>query len=409
LLAQGCFAASAPFVAPQPTDATDLAARARSDPADVQAIASLALLQIAEGRTEEARALLSPAVDALPEDPALPLLLAIADELEGQPAAARDRYDDYRRARVGRLAARAEQRRVVVDAGALRQDAQRSLGVPSDSIPGDRGLVAVLPFARSSNDEAIYAESAAVAALMGWDLSGGWNVVDGARVRVLLDEMDVAATDLAELSLGVELGRRLGAARVVQGTMRRPSVQTAEWDITVTSLDPGTTARVDHFSLTGLVAQVLPMQQRAAVMVRESLEDEFRQDRPGVVYTVSAQALTSLGRGLLAMDRDDPSAARDAFSEAVELDGQFAGARALVARMDTILTAPALNVLAEEVARVGELQRAVAGLRTSPSSLHQTTMTRLGRSDRATVSELLGLDAAPGGTLLDLTFVLPGN
>jgi hypothetical protein len=240
-------------------------------------------------------------------------------------------------------------------------------------------------------------------------LSGGWNVVDGARVRVLLDEMDVAATDLAELSLGVELGRRLGAARVVQGTMRRPSVQTAEWDITVTSLDPGTTARVDHFSLTGLVAQVLPMQQRAAVMVRESLEDEFRQDRPGVVYTVSAQALTSLGRGLLAMDRDDPSAARDAFSEAVELDGQFAGARALVARMDTILTAPALNVLAEEVARVGELQRAVAGLRTSPSSLHQTTMTRLGRSDRATVSELLGLDAAPGGTLLDLTFVLPGN
>jgi len=406
---QGCFAASAPFVAPQPMDATDLETRVRTDFTDLRPISTLALLHIREGRPDRARALLAPVAETLPADPALPFLLGIAEELAGQPSSARDHYDEYRRTRVGRLAQRAEQRLVAVDAPAVRMDAQRSLDLPLDPAAGDRDLVVVLPFARSSDDEATYAESAAIAQLIEWDLSDDWDVVRGARVRVLLDEMDVPVPDLADLSLGVEVGRRLGAARVVQGNMRRPSVQTAEWEITVLSLDAGAMARVDHFAMTGLVAQVLPMQQRAAVMVRESLEDEFLQDRPGSVYTVSVPAMTAVGRGLLALDRNEPSLARDAFREAVELDPLFLRAQALVSRMDTVLTAPPFEVLAEEVARVGELQRAVEGLRVAPAALHQTTMTHLGRSDRAAVSELLGLDAAVAGALLDLTFVLPGG
>ncbi|MEX2048972.1 MAG: hypothetical protein WEB90_05285 [Gemmatimonadota bacterium] len=412
IAAQGCFVGSTSFDPPAPTRVAVYEARMAADPSDVTAAVSLAVLQLREGRAEDARELLVRADAAVPGDPALMLLRAIAEERVGDYATAGASYAAYRRSHIGVLARHAGIRMAAMGATTLRLDTRRALSEPLiDPEDLDERLIAVVPFSHSGSDVDAEALSAAVADVVTRDVgaTGRWSTVDGARVRVLLDEMDVPIARRADLDVALEVGQRLGAARVVQGVSRRVSLDVVVWDITVLSLREGRVLQVDQVALEGGVTQVLPMQRRLSALVGQVLAPQGAEERSEPGRTNDPAALTAFGSGLLAWDRGDVAAARAAFGRALELAPRFAEAEERVAFFDELLAAPPLDSLIVEVARVGELQRSVAALRAAPGSTHRDALARVGGRERALVSDMLGLDALTGGVLLDLTFTLPGG
>jgi hypothetical protein len=176
---QGCFLASDPFVAPGPTDAPGLEARVAADSSDVDAVVGLAVLRLEEGNADAARNLLTRANRFVPGDPAIPLLLAIAEERLGEYGSAHERYTSYADGRIGTLVGRAGLRAYAIEALAFRDQARSGLaGAPPEPPMTDPGLVAVLPFAHSG-DADVEAQSAAVSTVVSWDVGdAGWRAMD---------------------------------------------------------------------------------------------------------------------------------------------------------------------------------------------------------------------------------------
>ena len=411
LSAPACFLASDPFQSPAPAEAPDLEARLAADSADMDAAVRLAVLHLLAGRAEEAQALLQRADGASPGDPAIRLLLAAADERLGAFVPAAMAYEGYRRTRTGSLATLAQERLVAIQPSVLRERARTIASAPrSDSLPMDPDLVAVLPLVRTASDASASAESAAISALVARGLAErGWRVVDDMLLRLVLEEMRVAPSALADVALGVEIGRRLGASRIVQGTARRVSLTSTEWDVTILTIEGPTSLRIEHVAIAAGPGATPAMQQRMSVLVRGVLERRQLAEPLGESATLSSVAFVSFGAGLLALDRGDAEAAREAFSEALMADPTFVDAAAMTSRAEVALRAPPLDSLIHEAARVGGLQRAVLALRSAPGSVHQAALARVGEGERALFTDVLGLDDLTGSVLLDVTFTLPGG
>jgi len=412
IAAQACFVGSTSFDPPAPSQVGMYETRLAADPSDVSASVSLAVLRLREGRAEEARNVLAEADAAVPGDPAVMLLRAIAEERVEDHTAARASYAAYRESHIGVLARHAGTRLASMSATTLREDSRRALTGPlTDPEDLDQRLIVVVPFSHSGSDPDAEALAAAVAEVVGQEVgsTGRWNTVDAARVRVLLDEMDVPVARRADVGVGVEVGRRLGAARVVQGVSRRVSLDVTVWDVTIVSIRDARVLEVNQVALEGGITQVLEMQRRLSALVTRVLEPQGAEERNTPGQTEDPAALTAFGNGLLAWDRGDAAAAHEAFARALTLDPGYAAAEERVAFFEGLLAAPPLDSLVVEVARVGELQRAVATLRAAPGSTHRDAIARVGGRERTMLSDMLGLDALTGDALLDLTFTLPGG
>lgn len=412
LLAQGCFLTSTPYTPPTADDAERYSARVATDSTDVEAAAALALLHLQQGREEAAEVLLARVDERLPGDPAVPLLLAIARERLGNQRAAYDGYGSYRSSHIGQLAGRAGTRMRALGASIVRQNARDLLALGPGAFPlRDDGLVAVLPFAHSGGAPDAEGLAVAVAEISAREVGDvrGWDAVDGAMVRALLDEMGVPVARRADLAVGVEVGRRVGAAHVVQGVSRRLSLEVVVWDVTVTTLGEGSVLQVYQVALESAVGQVVGMQRRLSRLVEQVAADQPTATRDGPPVTESVAAMAAFGEALLAWDRGDIAAARAAYALAVELDSDFVLAAEQAALFDELASAPSLDSLAIEAARLGELQRWVAALRTGPGSPHGDALARVGARERPLVADMLGLDALTGSVLLDLVFTIPGG
>jgi hypothetical protein len=412
LLLGACFIGTDPFVAPAPADRAGLESRVSRDSTDVSAVVALSVLGLAEAREEEVVALLEPAVERMPLDPVLPLLLGLARERAGLPLAAYDTYADYTEGHIGRLADLGGRRLEVVRVRARQEQADRLLAdAVGGEAPNPRTIV-VLPFSHSPSDARAGDFAAAVATLLAEDLRQyGWPVIDPQLARILLGGVTTDPEAYDDVSTGVTVGWLVGAGRVVQGTMGAPVADSVRWDVTLTTLTPAEAPEIAYQTVVGAANDLPNIERQLAVVLQDVLERSVQRDRFGPAHTQSSSALEAYGRGLLAMDRDDLGAARAAFEQAVELDSTFVEARDLAARAAILEAANAEPVeeIATTIARVGELQRSVLDLRSGPVSAHQQALTEVAARDRLLLTDVLGLDRLGGATLLELQFVLPGG
>lgn len=413
-LMEGCILGSAPFEHPTSNDLPGLERRLAADATDVEAGVALSVTALSEGRYAEARVLLEDLVDRLPGDPALPVLLGIADQELGDVQAARNRYVAYRESHGGGpLVEHSQIRLDMVEAAALREDVRALLAREgSPAAPRVTTRVLVLPFARSGDDAQAEAESTALTALLTAHLrTRSWLPADDRFVRLLLDEMDLPPARLGELSVGLRLARLTTAGHVVQ--MRSTSLvpDSVRWDVTVTGVAADGGLSIEHLALVGDAQRTLEMEQRMASMLLEVMGPASEADEAAESHTGSIDALRLFGRGVLALDRGETSEALEAFERARAIDPDFEEAGALVRRLQAVLALEERPLDAElvEVARVGERIRAVALLGSVQGGGQERALENVGRRDRAVIPEVLGLTRLSGGVILDAVFSPPGG
>ena len=416
LLLTGCMLGSDPFTTPAPSEFSDLAETVERDPTDIEAALLLAAGYLAAGRLEDARGVLDVAHTEVPGDPTVVMAMGVVEQELGMYQRALDHYTDFLVSqRSSSFASQIEARFEAILPAALREDARGQLAgetAVGGDVP-DSLTIAVLPFAFDPQ-QADQAEplSVALAEVLAWDLDGApFEVVAPELVRTLVDEMTTDAAQLSHLSVAARAGTLLGAGRVVQGRISAPTAGPVAWDVTVVTLSEEGQMSLVPLRAEGDAGSILDLEKRMAFMVHGALGEYVQPVDAGGVnrrQTVSVEALLAFGRGLTASNTGDHSSAQAFFAEAVELDAEFTQAGSRAARAASAVAASLLtpSVTLEEGARIGEMQRAVQALRSSPNSVQQQSLDRVGARERAVLAEILGWDHVGVDFILDLTFTV---
>jgi tetratricopeptide (TPR) repeat protein len=160
----------------------------------------------------------------------------------------------------------------------------------------------------------------------------GLKVVERARLQALLDELKLGSSGLANPATASRAGHLLGAGRVATGSYVNPS--TGEMTIDSVLAQTSTSQVIANQSATGQVMQFFEVEKQLANEILASLGyDKTRLQSEGVYakiekpQTTSFQAFSAFSRGLDAKDRQDYTAARSDFQQALAYDPNFEAAR----------------------------------------------------------------------------------
>lgn len=414
----GCFVTSEPFATPTPAEMSNLETAVRGDSTDVEAVARLAAGYVSGGQTEEARRVLANAHRRVPDDPTILVTLGIVEHELGLYDSAADRYEIYLLTHRGAFPDRVQARLDAIRNEDVRAEMQALLALDGTASESDGGArtpdpdrIAVIPFDVPDADGAVEPLGTALSWMVGRDLAAaGFQVVDRAAVRSLVEVMEVEPAQRSGLSLGVEVGRLLGAGQVILGEVRSDGSTGISWSATAISLEGNGQIRIAPVVAEAALDEVLQLESTMVELLRRSAAGELFLPGPGDPSPTPPpsvpDALLAFGRGLRAMDVGAFEEAENEFEEALALDPAFdraaeLGRRAGLARITAEI--PLLATL-EEAVRIGEFQRAVRTLRTSPGSTQQEALSRVGDRARAPVSEVLGLDRLGGSAVLELVF-----
>ena len=422
-----CSVVSEPFETPSPVEVSPLERIVREDSTDVEAVARLATGYLAEGRAEDARAILSATHRRVPGEPTILVALGVVEQALEMYASAADRYRRYLdmgggalsesvRARLDAIrneALRAEMRALLASR-AVGSESEVSDGSPEPSLDADR--VVILPFVTPVDDPELQALGTGLTWKLARDLGReGLDVVDRNMVRALVDVLEVPTSEGTELSLALDVGGLLGAAHVIVARLERVNPEALSWMATTVSRDPGGRIRVAPVEGRSGLSHILDLESYLAELARRSIEGEPLMPRPGQLSARGSpsnpEALLAFGRGLQAMDSGAHAQAESALEAAGAADPEFDRAEELARRAGLARAAAGRPLVAtlEDVVRVGELQRAVLGLREMPGAAQQEAEARVGGRHRAEISEILGLDRPGGSVLLEVIFTPAGG
>lgn len=409
----GCILNSDPYLPPSPADRVAFEARLAADSTDVDAVVALAVFDLGDARAESAARLLQRTVVRAPDDPVVPLLLAVAEEARSI-SSARVAYGNYARGRGGALAEWARARMDALEVAAVTEEVRRALAAPApDLTQADSRSVVVLPFAYSSGDQIEQGLATALSTLVTSDLRrrGQWDLVDDRRARIALREMRIASESLLDLAVAASIGPYVGARHVVQGRFVPAPADSVIWEVTVTTLTAGAEPTVARFAIKGAVTEASLMERRMPNLIRNTLDGEQLVDELSPRHAELEVAMVAFGNGVMALDRDDQEAAEIAFERAFALDSTFLEAGELQVRTAAVTSTrivPLPTQLAE-IARVGERQRAVLALQMAGGSAHQQALSRVGARERPLLADALGLDAFGANVLLEIRLVPLGG
>jgi len=376
LAAGACGGPGVPRPAPAPAVAT-LEARAARDPGSAEAAVLLGAAYRDAGRLDDAARVLAGAHRRAPRDARAMLLLGLVLEDRGDLAGARALYTAFERGGASRrLRNQLRDRTALLERRARQAEVRDAVAHEARlaATPARPGTVAVFPFLFAGGDESLRPLERALAEFLVTDLSqtGRLEVVERARVQLLLDEIGLAASGRIDPATAARGGRLLGAARVVQG--RLGGTQAAlEMEVRVARVTPAG-ARPDGNAVgqRGGVRELVAMQKRLALGIYERLGvDLTPAERERVLRrpTENLQAVLAYGRGLEAADAGDFARAADHFTQAATLDPAFAAARAQARTAEGAGRAASVStaqVLAEPRAEPGAELEAVRALVPSP-------------------------------------------
>lgn len=222
LLAAGCSAATPPPGGPSARERPGLEARLAGDSADARSLVRLGAAYRSAERRAEARGVLERALTRDPENSGAVLLLGITYEELGLHSRARELYGRYQQ--VGRspgLKTELGKRLALLDRREMEDAARDALAREAElaRTPPQPRSVAVFPFLYTGTDSTFRPLSRALAEMLTTDLSQSSRVrvLERVRVQLLVDEMKLSESGLADPATAARSGRLLGAEHVVQG------------------------------------------------------------------------------------------------------------------------------------------------------------------------------------------------
>lgn len=416
LTCAGCSFTTTPFTTPAPEAVSELEARWEQDRTDLPTALLLAAVHADAGRLEEAYGVLEETEARLPSgDPTLELVLGMTAQELGRAVTADAWLEAFEaRGPFGPLADDVALRREALHPRVLLERAEaRSDGFEgSGSWPAaESSTVAFLPLSASSDDDVALAT--ALADLAAQDFATlSPDVTEPARVRALLRAL---GEDSGPFTLGTagRVGGILGVGAVVYGELDRPSPDRLRMRGTVLRMLRGVVT-VGTFELEAAARDARALATRLAVRGRRLTSGPVGAEEVATVGLGSAPddvALTSFGRGLRLSVGGEHAAAAQAYQEAAAAAPTFEVTTAAAERASAAAVAEATPLTAATVAaaRSGELARAVAAVRSQPSSAHQAALGTVGDQGRSVATELFGRDRLIAGTLYDLVFTFPGT
>jgi TolB-like protein len=378
-------------------------------PEDPDLIARTGIAYYVAGRHQLARDVLAMALTLSPDHYAAAVHLGLAQEALGDLRAAREAYQRA----AGMPVNRAQRREVENRLGWLaRQElaAEARVAVAREQEFANRPLgedvVAVLPFHYLGADDALRPLGRGLTHLVVSDLAKveRLTLLEREQVQAIATELGLSTNGHVAPDGAVRSGRLLGAARVVQGSVREAAsgngiqvsanvVRTADGVISATGQGEDRLQRL--FDLEKQI--VLDLLDQLGI-VPTPAERRAIGERP----TTDLQAFLAFSRGLEAEDRGDFSAARRLFESAALQDAGFGAARqrgadvqriALAMRSTPERLAATVRPAAGPTPRGAALGRAVSLVAPSTAAqLDQRTAEPSRSTARAQVQEGLNRD-----------------
>jgi tetratricopeptide (TPR) repeat protein len=317
-----------------PADLPALEARLRADSASVPARLQLAAAYARTGQAVRTVPLLEPVVRADSSDAAAALYLGLGYEATGRYPAARRLYGRVLdSAAPAALKRRVEERLQLLARLELRFAVRQALEQEQTlaATPPEPRTVGVFPFVMAG-DSALRPLGRALAELLTTDLgqTTRLRVVERARVQLLLDEMALGASSLADPATAARTGRIVRAEHLVQGRVDGREADMAMQAVLVTTVRPDTAGQPVRES--GTIDQLIDMQKQIAFSVYDRLGIQLtaaERERISRRPTQNIQALLAFGFGLEAQDAGRFAEAAQHFARAERLDPGFIEAGAL--------------------------------------------------------------------------------
>jgi TolB-like protein len=211
---------------------------------------------------------------------------------------------------------------------ALRRAMQEEQRLALDA--GSANTIAVPEFSTTVASDTLRPLARGLAHVMTTDLGRvpGLRVVERERLKVLADELRLAATPMVDSSEAPRLGRLLGARRFAQGGLA-PTGGEIQLDALLLDAESGASQPLAS-PVAGPLSEVMALEKRLVFQVVEglgvTLTPELRR-AIGEPPTRSFDAFLAYSRGIDFEERGLPVPALAAYEEAVRLDPSFAAAR----------------------------------------------------------------------------------
>lgn len=332
---------SSPAVTPQ--DLAALEAERAQRPADPEVITRTGIGHYQAGNYQLARDILAMALALDPAAFSAAVHLGLAHENLGDFAAARASYTRAGTMPVSRAQrTEVEGRLTLLARMELAADARTAVARERDlaTVPPAPNTIAVLPFRYLGGDESLRPLERGITHLILTDLAkvGRLTLLERERVQAIVDELGLAENGQVAAAGAARSGRILGAAHVVQGSVREDAtdgsirleanvVNTGDGAIGATGRGSERLARL--FELEKQVVFELLAQMG---IVPTPAERRAIGEHP----TADLQAFLAFSRGLEAEDRGDLGAARRFFHAATLRDGSYGDARLRTAEVQRL-------------------------------------------------------------------------
>ena len=299
------------------------------NPDDAAARRSLGLMYLRTGSFRDARTQLQAAYDAGVADPETLFSLGLAYERSGERRAAIEAYRRFTEVpRTSRYRQPMEGRQNLLAREAARDEVRRALAGEeslNDRVPADN-TVGVVPLSYQGGEPRFEPLGVGLAEMIAVDLAqvSQLRVVERVRVDVLLDELELSASDAVSDANAPRAGRLLGAGRIVAGTYDVFDAETLRLDAALWEVERADGPQIE--SRSDALQQLFELQKQLVFDLIASMGIRLTPDereRIGEVPTDDLEAFLEFARGLAFERQGRYRDAVEAFERAAALDPSF--------------------------------------------------------------------------------------
>ncbi|NBB85873.1 MAG: tetratricopeptide repeat protein [Bacteroidetes bacterium] len=188
-------------------------------------------------------------------------------------------------------------------------------------------IVAVLPFVYQGDNERYAPLSRGLSEMLSVDLANieRLRLVERTRLQALLDELEIAQSDFVDPSSAPQVGRILGAGRLVGGSYNVLAGDELRIEAALASIEERMQAP-DFEARSGPLADLFALQKELVFRVIDGLGVELTAEEQAAIQEVpteNLQAFLAYSRGLEAEDGGNFDAAARAYQRAQSLDPGF--------------------------------------------------------------------------------------
>lgn len=162
-------------------------------------------------------------------------------------------------------------------------------------------------------------------------------VVERSRMQVLMDEMGLGQSGLADEQTAPRVGQLLGAKKVVQGSFLDLAGGRLRLDANLSDVAARTSKSVDETS--GELARFFRLEKSMVFKVIDELGVKLTPAEEDAILTIPTEnllAFLAYSRGLEARDRGDFSSAQKEFQQAIDIDPEFNNAKLQLRRVSLL-------------------------------------------------------------------------